>query len=227
MALKPVIDTLDGLPPVVREHYAKTDDGKFKLTLDGEHPDTAKVKEMRATNVGLLKERDDLKTKFDGIDPDAVKADKAKLASYEAAKPNETIAALQAQLVEANSRASASVLKDAITAAFLKAGGRANAVDYIVTKAADKFAVENGVLVGKVFDPNDPGVKLTVESFMNLQTREADFAFLPSSGGGANPKPGGGATSGRKELRNPTPQQLGEHGAAIRRGDLRVVYDNE
>jgi hypothetical protein len=51
--------------------------------------------------------------------------------------------------------------------------------------------------------------------------------FLPSNGGGANPKPGGGGPSGGKELRNPTPQQLGEHGAAIRDGKIRVVYDNE
>jgi hypothetical protein len=227
MAVKFWLDKLEEVPAPLREHYAKTDDGKYRLTLDAEHPDTTKVKEMRATNVGLLKERDDLKTKFADIDPVTFAANKLKLDAYEAAKPNETIAALQAQLAEANNRASVSVLKDAITAAFLKAGGRANAVDYIVTKAADKFAVENGVLVGKVFDPNDPGVKLTIDSFMNLQIREADFAFLPSSGSGTTKSKSGGGPSGAKELRNPTPQQLGAHGAAIRDGKIRVVYDND
>ena len=62
---------------------------------------------------------------------------------------------------------------------------------------------------------------------MAQQVRESDFAFLPSGGGGANPKPGGGGPSGAKELRNPTAQQLGANANAIARGELRVVYDNE
>lgn len=114
-----------------------------------------------------------------------------------------------------------------MTDKFLKAGGRPNALDFMVTKAKDVFTVENGVPVGKVFDPNNPGQKLTLEGFINLQVKEADFAFLPSQGGGANPKPGAGGRPGVNELRNPTPSQLGDPavGAAIRRGELKVVND--
>jgi hypothetical protein len=228
MALKFIIDTLDGLPPAVREHYTAKD-GKYHLTLIGDHPDTVRVAEFRDNNVALKKENDDLKTKFAGFDPDVVKAERAELETIRKEKPNETIAALRAQLADAQGKANASTLKDAITAAFLKAGGRANAVDYIVTKASDKFTVENGALVGKVFDPSRPGEKLTVDAFMSQQVRESDFAFLPSGGGGANPLSGGGrpSTSAAKELRNPTPQQLGANASAIARGELRVVHDNE
>lgn len=90
MALKPVIDTLDGLPSAVREHYTKADDGKFRLTLDGEHPAEARVKEFRDSAIAAVKERDALKSKFDGIDPDTVKADRSKLAAFEQAKPSRT-----------------------------------------------------------------------------------------------------------------------------------------
>jgi hypothetical protein len=76
-----------------------------------------------------------------------------------------------------------------------------------------------------VFDPNRPGEKLTVESFVAVQVRESDFAFHPSSGGGANPRPGAGSgRSGLPELVNPTPQQLGERGADILAGKVKVVY---
>jgi hypothetical protein len=226
MALKYTVDTLDGLPPAVREHYTKADDGKFKLTLDGGHPDTARVAEFRDTNVTLKKTVDDLTTKFKDIDPEAWKADRAKLAAFEQAKPNEKIAALESQLADANKRANGALLKDAVLGKFLAAGGRQNAADFILTKAADKFTVENGAVVGVVFDPNQPGVKLTVEAFINQQLAESDFAFRPSSGGGADPRKSGGRT-GAKELRNPTAKQLGEAGAAIKRGEVKVVYDHE
>jgi hypothetical protein len=69
----------------------------------------------------------------------------------------------------------------------------ANAADYILSKAVDKFTVENGAVIDTVFDPNQPGAKFTVEAFIEQQLREADFAFKPS-GGGANPlKSAGGA----------------------------------
>ncbi len=231
MALKYSVDTLDGLPPAVREHYSKADDGKFKLTLDGGHPDTARVAEFRDNNLKLTRERDELKTRFDGIDPDAVKADRAKVAEYESAKPNDKIAALQAQLDAANKRANGAVLKDAVVGAFLKAGGQPSAADFILSKAEKVLAVENGAVVGSAFDPERPGEKLTVDSFIQQQSRESAFAFKPSSGSGANPSKsgGGGNRSSAKELRNPTPRQLGDAAtaAAIKRGEIKVVYDHE
>jgi hypothetical protein len=152
----------------------------------------------------------------------------SRIAEFEKAKPNERIATLEAQLADANRRASGAVLKDVITSAFFKAGGPANAADFILSKADKVFAVENGAVVGTVFDPNQPGVKLTVDAFITQQLTEADFAFRPSSGGGAAPlKSEGGARNGGKELRNPTAQQLGANANAIARGDVRVVYDNE
>jgi hypothetical protein len=232
MALKYTVDTLDGMSPAVREHYTKADDGKFRLTLDGGHPDTARVAEFRETNIGLQKQVTDLTTKFDGVDPAAVRANAAKLAEYESAKPNDKIAALESQLAEANKRANGAVLKDAVLSRFFPAGGRTSAADFILSKAEKLFTVEGGAVVGSAFDPENPGSKLTVDRFIELQLREADFAFKPSSGSGAAPARGLGARanhSGVKELRNPTPRQLGDAGTAadIKAGKLKVVYDHD
>jgi hypothetical protein len=232
MALKYIVDTLDGMSPAVREHYSKADDGKFRLTLDGGHPDTGRLAEFRDTNIGLKKTVDDLTAKFDGIDPVAVKAVATKLAEYETAKPNDRIAALESQLAEANKRANGAVLKDTVLSRFFPAGGRASAADFILSKAEKLFAVEGGAVVGSVFDPDNPGTKLTVDRFIELQLREADFAFKPSSGSGSAPARGLAARanhSGVKELRNPTPQQLGAAGTAadIKAGKLKVVYDHD
>jgi hypothetical protein len=197
-----------------------------------------KVTEFRETNTRLIKEKEvltkeneEFKKKFEGIDPDVVRAQAAELETLRKAKPDERVKQLETELAtEKAARAAAqatidaSVLRSAVTDKFLKAGGRPNALDFMVTKAKDVFTVENGVPVGKVFDPDNPGVKLSVDAFIRQQIKESDFAFKPSNGGGADPKPSGGRP-GVKELANPTPEQLGDPAivAAIRRGELKVV----
>src|SRR5205085_2417686 len=77
--LKFTIDDPVEVPGPVRDYYTKTSDGKFTLDVDG-HPDAAKLSEFRDKNVELLKERDALKAKFDGIDAEA---DRRKLTELE------------------------------------------------------------------------------------------------------------------------------------------------
>ena len=47
-------------------------DGAWVLDVDGA-ADKTKLDEFRSTNVSLLKERDDLRKRFEGIDPDEVR----------------------------------------------------------------------------------------------------------------------------------------------------------
>ena len=88
MAVKYVIDRLEEVSAPLREHYVKGEGDKFYLATQGDHP---KVAEFREKNVALMK-------KFEGIDPEIVAADRVKLAELEKAKPNERIAALEAEL---------------------------------------------------------------------------------------------------------------------------------
>lgn len=192
--------------------------------------DDPKLAEFRDKNIELMKQLAELTTKYEGIDPATVAADRARLAELEKAKPHERITELETQLAtekaartSAQAAADASILTSTVTAKFFAAGGRPGAAEFIVSKAKDALTIENGVIVGKVFDPNRPGVKLDVDGFIAMQVKESDYAFKNSGGGGADPKRGG-ATSGANELVNPTPQQLGEHAADVKAGRIKIVY---
>lgn len=196
-------------------------------------PDDPKLAEFRDKNIALLKELDDFKSRFDGIDPVAVAADRTKLAELEKAKPHERIVELETQLasektarLDAQKRADAHAIESKISDAFLKAGGQPKARTFIVAQAAPLFTIENGVLKGTKFSPLRPGEPMSLDEFILLQTRENSFAFMPSQGGGANPGQGGGGTSGVKELRDPSPQELGRYASDIAAGKVRVVYSS-
>lgn len=91
--------------------------------------------------------------------------------------------------------------------------------DLLRTKALACGAEPKGV---DFFSPDRPGELLTPEQWLTTASKDLPFMFLPSRGGGANPLPGPRTNS--KELVNPTPQQLGQHADAIKRGELKVVH---
>ena len=71
MALKFKCKSKDEIPAGLEAHYVERD-GAWVLDAEGA-ADKAKVEEFRATNVTLMKERDELKKRFEGIDPDEVR----------------------------------------------------------------------------------------------------------------------------------------------------------
>jgi hypothetical protein len=223
MALKCVVDDPADVPAPLRQHYTTTADGKCVLALDGDPPGyakSAKVNEFRDNNVALNKENASLKAQlaaFDGIDP----------AEYQALKAQPTrTAELEAQLAAERAANGAAQLKNTVTYEFLKHGGRPDAVEFMVGNAAKVFTMENGAVTTKEFSIVKPGDPLTVTEWVQQQASHAAFAFLPSRGGGAPPsRPILGATPKAKELRNPTPQELGANATAIARGDIKIVND--
>ena len=72
MALKFKFKTKDEIPAEHLPHYAERE-GAWVLDVDGA-VEKSKLDEFRNSNVSLIKERDDLKKRYEGIDPDAVKA---------------------------------------------------------------------------------------------------------------------------------------------------------
>jgi hypothetical protein len=65
MALKGEVETLDGVPEALHEHYVQEQgSGKYVLAVDGFVP-KARVDEFRNTNINLAKERDKLKLDFE------------------------------------------------------------------------------------------------------------------------------------------------------------------
>jgi hypothetical protein len=74
MALKAVIETLDDIDEGTKALYVQGEGGKFYLDLDGvDLKAQDKVKEFRSNNIELQKQLDEMKKKFDGVDPDEFK----------------------------------------------------------------------------------------------------------------------------------------------------------
>lgn len=225
MALKYTIDALTQVPGPDRDHYEKAADGKFHLRVEG-HPDSARVAEFRNNNIALTKEVEELrplKAKLEGVDIDAAKAALAKVAAGEDAD----VAKLKAQLAEAQSATTAATQKadalahrQAVSAAFLAAGGRSEAVDLIADRVP--FTLVDGAL-----KPKDGEPAPTVQEWLADQAAGANaFLFHPNKGGGAmGAKPPSltlGARSDVRMLRNPTAQELGAAAADIAAGKVKV-----
>ena len=71
MSLKFNFKTKDEIPADHLPLYAERD-GVWMLDVEGA-VDKSKLDEFRSTNISLLKERDELKQRFEGIDPDEVR----------------------------------------------------------------------------------------------------------------------------------------------------------
>jgi hypothetical protein len=68
MPIKFKAKTRDEIPAELQSLYVERD-GSFVLDVDGA-VDKSKVEEVRSTNAALLKERDEIRRRFEGIDPD-------------------------------------------------------------------------------------------------------------------------------------------------------------
>lgn len=115
---------------------------------------------------------------------------------------------------EAQSRADEALLRETVGSKYLKAGGKPEAVDFIVAEFKKDFRVVNNAVValdGRLSPEN--GVKpLTDQEWLAGATKKFGFAFEPSKGGGANPAGAGngnGARPGVRQMVNPSPQELG------------------
>lgn len=219
-----------------------------------------KVIEFRDNNVKLVKEVEELrpiKTAFEGID---AKTAREAIAAHEELKKRgitkpDDVAALRAEILKDvdmtivkplreqltqltstsqadRKRADDLTLRTTLGDKFNKAGGELAATDFIVSRAAGVFKVEDGKLVAEAnqFSADRPGEPLSVEEWLTRQTKESPFAFKSSSGGGANPITGNGGPSrpaGQLVLKDPTAQQLGQHAGDIKSGKMRVEYSEQ
>jgi hypothetical protein len=215
----------------------------------------AKVVEFRDTNIGLKKTVDELtplKAAFEGVDPKLAKealAAQEELKKKGVTKPDDITNIVQAAVnaavkpltdqittitttaQNAQKERDALTLRSTLGEKFTKAGGEANALNFIVSQAAGIFSVENGVVKAapNQFSADKPGEALSIDEWMTRQTKENAFAFKASSGSGADPAKGGSTTTraGVIVIKNPTPQQLGQYGDDVRKGKVKFEYDSQ
>jgi len=97
MAMKAILDTLDGIPEGIQAEYAKREDGKFVLSIDGEVPGLVSAAKLAEANEKLDKldefrnNNRELKAKVD--------AAVAKLATFDGVNPAEYLT-LKAKVAE-------------------------------------------------------------------------------------------------------------------------------
>ena len=130
----------------------------------------------------------------------------------------------------ADMKVTQAALKNEVLTQFKAAGGQDAAVDFVVGRASDVFEINGDQLVAKqgIYSTDNPGEPLSLGEWMTKQTREIGFAFGNSNGGGAHNVDGSPVTAipaGVKQLRNPTPHQLGQYAKEIREGKVMVVSD--
>jgi hypothetical protein len=230
MALKFKCKTKDEIPSDHLPLYAERD-GAWVLDVEGA-VDKAKLDEFRTTNVALLKERDELKQRFEGIDPEAVRqlaAEKQRLEEERQLKAGEVekviearskalkadldkqLAGVVAERDALNARLAAVQIDQAAVAAATKRGLRPTALADLTARARGVFKLANGFPTAFEADGSTVRVgrdglsTMTLEEWVDALVSDAPHLFEPNAGGGAAGAASGGGSGARPHgaLRNP------------------------
>jgi vacuolar-type H+-ATPase subunit I/STV1 len=164
MALKFKYESKADIPTEHTAFYAERD-GAWVLDVEGA-VDKAKLDEFRNSNVALLKERDELKKRFEGIDPEEVRKlaeEKRKLEEERQLKAGEfdkvlekrlkglqeqhgkALEALTAERDALTGRLTAIQIDQAVVSEATKRGLRATALPDVTARARAVFRLANGV----------------------------------------------------------------------------------
>jgi hypothetical protein len=228
MALKYKFKTKDEIPAEHLPFYTERD-GAWLLDVEGA-ADKVKLDEFRANNVALIKERDELKQRFAGIDPDEVRKlaeEKRRLEEAQQLKAGEVEKVVEARVKALkgdfdkqlssvtgerdalNARLTAIQIDQGVIAAATKRGLRPTAMPDITARARGAFKLVNGVPTafdadGQTVRAGKDGVTpMTLEEWLDAQVSEAPHLFESNAGGGAAGHASGGGASARASVKNP------------------------
>jgi len=221
MALKNKYASAGDIPAELKSFYVERD-GAWLL-------DSERNEELRQTNITVMKERDELKKRFEGIDPDAVRqlaAEKARLEEEQRLKDGKFQEVLADKLKAAvgpvtaerdalNGRLSALLIDQAVVNEATKRGLRPTAIPDATARARATFKLVAGV--PQAFDGDVPRYgrdgtsPLTLAEWVDALVSDAPHLFEANAGGGAIGSGSRGAATGvanpfRKESWNVTEQ---------------------
>jgi hypothetical protein len=226
MPIRLKYDNLKEIPAEDVRLYVERE-GAWHLDADLKD-ERAKLAEFRTNNLALIKERDDLKKRFEGIDPDEVRklaGEKQRLEDEQRLKAGEFDKVLDARLKTLRTdfetkivgitserdvlsgRLTAIQIDQGVVAAATKRGLRATAIPDITARARSLFKLANGVPTA--FDADGQTVRvgkdgvtpMTLEEWVDTQVSEAPHLFEANAGGGAAGNGSGGV--GNRSVRNP------------------------
>ncbi len=229
MALKFKFKTKEEIPA---EHVGLYVEREGSWILDAEGVvDKSKLDEFRSSNATLTKERDDLKKRFEGIDPDEVRRlaeEKEKLElQAKGHKPEEIEKVVEGRLKNAksewdkqfsavtaerdalNARLTAIQIDQGVTTVATKRGLRPTAIPDITSRARGVFRLVNGLPTafetdGKTVRYGKDGITpMTLDEWIDTQVSEAPHLFESNSGSGAGALPQGGGSRPNGSMKNP------------------------
>lgn len=242
MRLKFSVDSLESVDEGVRNLYAKHDDGRFYLDVEGAVA-KSRLDEFRNNNVKLLQERDELAKKYKDIDPDrylelAAKAKelegketvtKAEMEELVQSRIAQTVAEYKDQISKAEElskklrgQLSEALIDNQVRTLGIKYGVREAADTDLVNRARATFRLDEETNTPVPYDGEnviygkDGRNPLTVDEWMAQQReKEATHLFNKSTGSGA---PGSGPGSRRVDPSSMTPLQKITSGMVSRGG---------
>lgn len=205
-------------------------DGAFVLDAEG-IVEKAKLDEFRNTNVALAREHDELKQRFEGIDPEEVRKlaeEKHKLELLaQGHKPEELdrlvgerikglkadwdkqLAAVTGERDALTARLTAVQIDQGVITAATKRGLRPTAIPDITARARVVFKLVNGA--PRAFESDGSTVRygrdgvtpMTLEEWVEAQVADAPHLFESNAGGGAAGNGAGGAAGSGRSVKNP------------------------
>jgi len=226
MPLKFKAKSKDEIPAEHQALYVERD-GIWVLDVDG-GVEKSKLDEFRNTNVALLKQLEEHKQRFEGIDPDSVRKlveEKRKLEEAQQLKAGEVEKVLESRVKAATSplekqlgamtterdslhaRLSAIQIDQAVLTEATKRGLRPSAIPDITARAKTTFRLKDGVPQAYEADGQtarmgkDGLTPLTVAEWIDAQVSDAPHLFEFNAGGGAAGDGSGGA--GNRSGKNP------------------------
>ena len=237
MALKNKYAKAEEIPAELKSFYVERD-GAWLL-------DSERNEELRQTNITVMKERDALLKRFEGIDPDEVRKladEKRKLeeaAQLKAGEFDKVLAArlkefqdknltpMQARAEAAEKRLAVVMIDDAVRDAALKRGVIPSALPDVMARARGALRLVDGqvrVFDGETMLMGKDGNPMISAEWMDALGSSASHLFQANAGGGAAGSGSRGAGGGvvnpfRKETWNLTEQvklQMRDPGLAAR-----------
>jgi len=226
MALKFKYNSKDEIPAELVALYAERE-GAWQLDVDGV-ADKAKLDEFRTNNTALLKQLEEHRKRFDGIDPDEVRKlaeQKARLEEERQLKAGELdkvvenrikglkaewdkqVTALTSERESLNARLTAIQIDQGVITAATKRGLRPTAIADITARARSVFKLVNGSprafeADGQTLRYGRDGVTpMTLEEWVDAQVSDAPHLFETNAGGGAAGTGSGGAA--QRSVKNP------------------------
>ena len=223
MALKAILESLEGVAADVAKEYVKGDDGKFRLDVTG-MVESSKLAEFRDNNISLKQQLE----QFNGVDPakykelqgieqqlkesklvDAGKIDELVSARTEQMKTQHSteVNGLSDKLNVATRQLESLLIDSAVRAASTTAGVLPTAVDDILLRAKSVFKIQDGQAVpvndkGQIIYGQDAVNPMTVAEWMKGVSKSAPHLFQGSIGGG-----GRGGKGGQQGCQNRTALQ--------------------